>query len=85
MFISYIGYTAAVLTTASFIPQVYKLWKTRKTKGLSLPMYLIYGSGVFCWTLYGFMLKDIAILAANAITLVLVLPILFMEIKDRSR
>ncbi len=85
MLVTYIGYAAAVFTTTSFIPQVYKVWKTRKTKGLSLPMYLIYGTGVFFWTVYGFLLKDIAILAANSVTLVLVLPILFAEIKDRRK
>ncbi len=84
MSITYIGYAAAIFTTASFIPQVYKLWKTRKTKGLSLPMYLIYATGVFLWTVYGIMLNNIAIIAANCITFILVLPILIMEVKDRA-
>ncbi|MDB2491865.1 PQ-loop domain-containing transporter, partial [Flavobacteriaceae bacterium] len=31
---------AAVLTTSAFIPQVYKIWKTRVSDGVSLSMYL---------------------------------------------
>ncbi len=83
MSVTWIGYIAAIFTTASFLPQVYKLWKTRKTKGLSLPMYLIYTTGVFFWALYGFFLHDLAIIIANAITFILVVPIVLMEIKDR--
>ena len=81
--ISYFGYIAAICTTVSFIPQVYKLWKTRKTKGLSLTTYLIYSTGVFFWTVYGFLLRDPAILIANAITFIFVLPIVMLELQSR--
>ena len=83
MWIYYIGYIAAFCTTASFIPQVYKLWKTRKTKGLSLSTYIIYATGVFFWGIYGFLLHDMAIILANIITFILVIPILAIEIKSR--
>lgn len=41
MIITLIGFVAGILNTAYFLPQVIKSWKTRHTKDLSLPMYLL--------------------------------------------
>ena len=37
-----LGYTATVLSIVAFFPQVYKTWKTKTTRDISLPMYLIF-------------------------------------------
>lgn len=41
-FIEIIGLTAATLTTAAFLPQVYKTWKTKDVSALSLPMLILF-------------------------------------------
>ena len=41
-----IGFIAAFLTTIAFIPQVFKVLKTKSVEGLSLTTYLLYVSGV---------------------------------------
>ena len=51
--IELIGMFAAVLTTSAFIPQVYKIWKTRVSDGVSLSMYLSLFIGVVSWCVYG--------------------------------
>lgn len=66
-----IGYFAAFLTTVAFIPQAYQSWKTRDLSGISLPMYTLFTSGVTLWLVYGFYIKSMPIVIANAITLVL--------------
>lgn len=43
-----IGTIAAILTTASFLPQAIKVIKTKDTKGISLIMYLMNVTGIFC-------------------------------------
>jgi MtN3 and saliva related transmembrane protein len=43
---------AAFSTTISFLPQAIKTIKTKDTKALSLPMYLLFTFGVFMWLIY---------------------------------
>jgi MtN3 and saliva related transmembrane protein len=66
-----IGYTAATLTTVSFLPQAILTIRTRDTSSLSLSMYSIFTLGVLCWLIYGLYISDKAIIAANAITFIL--------------
>ena len=75
-----IGYLAATLTTASFLPQAILTIRTRDTESLSLSMYSLFTLGVFCWLVYGIYISDKAIIFANAITLVLAASILSFKI-----
>ena len=79
------GYLAAVLTTISFVPQVWHTYRTRDVSGISLGMYVVFATGVFLWLLYGLMLDAWPIVVANAITLALAIAILAMKLKwDRG-
>ena len=75
-----IGYLAATLTTASFVPQAVLTIKTKDTESLSLGMYSTFTLGVLCWLIYGIYLDDEAIIVANAITLLLAASILSFKI-----
>ena len=75
-----IGYLAAALTTASFLPQAVKTIKTKDTSSLSLGMYAMFTLGVLCWLIYGIYLGNVAIVVANAITLLLAACILSYKI-----
>jgi len=75
-----IGYIAATLTTASFVPQAILTIKTRDTESLSLGMYSAFTLGVLCWLIYGIYLDDKAIIFANAITLLLAASILCFKV-----
>ncbi|OGK19891.1 hypothetical protein A3C23_04285 [Candidatus Roizmanbacteria bacterium RIFCSPHIGHO2_02_FULL_37_13b] len=76
-----VGYTAAFLTTISFIPQALKTLKEKDTKGISLHMYLIFTFGIFLWFVYGLLIKSTPIIIANFITLILTSTICFFKIK----
>ena len=80
-----ISYLAATLTTASFVPQAILTIKTKDTESLSLGMYSTFTLGVLCWLIYGIHLGDKAIIAANAITLLLASSILFFKIYNMVR
>ena len=60
-----IGYIAAIFTTISFLPQAIKIIKNRDTNAISVLMYSAFTFGVFLWIIYGFYLKDLAIILAN--------------------
>ena len=80
-FVEILGFVAAFLTTASFIPQAVKVIKTKHTHDLSLYMYSMFFVGVGLWLVYGIIINSIPIILANFITLIFSGIILFMKIK----
>jgi MtN3 and saliva related transmembrane protein len=81
--IDFIGYLAAALTTASFLPQAWHTFTSRDVSGISLGMYSAFTAGIACWLVYGCLLNAWPIVIANAITLVLAAAILFMKLRFR--
>jgi MtN3 and saliva related transmembrane protein len=75
------GFMAATLTTASFIPQALHTFRTKDVRGISLGMYSAFTTGVALWLVYGWMLGEMPIVVANAITLSLALAILIMKLR----
>ena len=84
-FVPYIGYAAASLTTLSFVPQAVKIIRSRDTHGISIEMYSAFTFGILLWLVYGIGKRDLAIIAANAVTLSLASVILFFTVKYRGR
>lgn len=80
--ISLVGYGAAICTTCSFIPQVLQVIRSRNTESISLLMYCIFVFGVFLWCFYGVVVRDLPLIMANLITLILSGVILSMKIRD---
>ena len=85
MISDWVGYMAATLTTASFLPQAILTLKTRDTESLSLGMYSLFTSGVLLWLIYGIYLANPAIIIANAITFLLAAMILSFKIYHTFR
>ena len=81
--IDLIGYTAATLTTASFIPQAVQTFKTKDVRGISLGMYSAFTVGVALWLVYGVLMAAWPIVLANSITLALAATILTMKLRYR--
>jgi MtN3 and saliva related transmembrane protein len=79
--IDLVGYIAATLTTAAFLPQVLKIWQTKSTKDLALPTLLSFIVGISMWLIYGLLVNSTPIIMANAVTLVLNLAILRFKLK----
>ncbi|MCL5024775.1 MAG: SemiSWEET transporter [Nitrospirae bacterium] len=79
--VTLIGLLAAAFTTVSYFPQVMKTLRTRHTKDISLLMYVILAAGLFLWFIYGLILNDLPIIAANGVTFILALTILVLKIR----
>jgi MtN3 and saliva related transmembrane protein len=78
--ITALGFFAGTLTTVSFVPQVVKTWRTRRCDDLSWGMLVLFGGGISSWLVYGLILRDPPIIAANAVTLALILAIASMKL-----
>ena len=81
VWIDVIGSVAAVLTTASFVPQAWHSFKTRDVSGISLGMYSLFTVGVALWLVYGVLLQSWPLMIANTITLTLAIIILGMKLR----
>ena len=81
--VTIVGFAAAVLTTASFLPQAFKTIRTKNTSGISLFMYSLFAAGTLLWLLFGVFSNNMPILVANAITLLFSVIILVYKIKYR--
>jgi MtN3 and saliva related transmembrane protein len=75
-----IGSIAAVLSTASFTPQAWKIIKSRETKDISAGMYALTVTGFAMWTTYGILLTQWPLIVTNSICLVLSAFILTMKL-----
>ncbi len=78
---TWLGTTAALLTSISFVPQVLKILKTGNTSGISLIMYALFVTGVACWLVWGMFLGQTPVVIANGLTLILSSAVLFLKIR----
>jgi len=67
----FVGYFAAFVSTASFVPQVWKTLKTRDTASISLVMYSMFVVGVSAWLAWGILARQWPAVAANTVTVLL--------------
>lgn len=80
-FVDIVGSVAAFLTTICWLPQTVRIIKTKETSAISLASQAIFASGVALWLVYGFMISSWPIIAANFITLLLLIVIIFLKLK----
>jgi MtN3 and saliva related transmembrane protein len=76
-----LGYLAGCITVVSFVPQVLRAWRTRRTRDLSLGAFTLLASGAVLWLAYGLMIGDWPVIATNLAVLVLVSAILVAKLR----
>ncbi len=81
--VTVLGLMAGTLTTLAFLPQVVKTWRTKSGEDLSLGTFGTLAVGVVLWLIYGLILGDVPIIAANSVTLVLVLTVVALIVHYR--
>jgi MtN3 and saliva related transmembrane protein len=80
-----LGFVAGILTTLSFVPQVLHAWRSKRCDDLSWGMLLTFSAGVLLWLIYGLRLWAMPIIAANAVTLALLLTIIALKSRYAAR
>ena len=76
-----IGYSAGVLATAAFVPQVAKTFRDRSTRDISLGMYVLFCAGVGLWLAYGLLIASWPVIVSNLVTLVLAGAVLVLKLR----
>ena len=78
-----VGLIAEAFTTIALLPQLMKVWKTKSTRDTSTGMFMLYGSGLFLWFVYGVYINDLPIIVANPLAFVQALIILIFKAKHK--
>ena len=73
------GHTGAFLSGVTFIPQVYKAWKSKSVGDLSLTMMLIVLSSTIIWLFYSISLMLWPVILANIFVGLLVLVLIYFK------
>jgi len=84
VYFTIIGLVAGTLTTLSFVPQLMKTIRTRRTQDMSGVWLTCYICGLTLWLIYGLLLPSMPIILANSVSLLLTLPILVIKIAHRN-
>ena len=79
-----IGLIAGLLTTTAFIPQVWKIYRTKSGKDISARMISLFTTGLVLWLIYGIILRSLPLILSNAVTLVLSVAIIALKIRYRD-
>ena len=75
-----VGSVAAVCSIASFLPQAWRIIRTRDTAAISTGMYVIAVTGFALWLAFGIIRSEWPIIVTNAICLLLASFILMMKL-----
>lgn len=79
--LTFVGLAAAFCTSAAFVPQVVKTWRTRSTHDISLGMFSLMTLGIVLWLVYGAFIGDLPLIVANLVTFVLAATILVFKLR----
>ena len=74
--VTLLGLVAACVHDGAFVPQVLKTWRSGSSSDLSLGMYGLLAVGIVLWLVYGVLIRDLPVVLANGVTLLLVLAVL---------
>jgi MtN3 and saliva related transmembrane protein len=79
--VNLVGAAAATLTTICWMPQAFKIIRTRDTAAISLLTYSAFAVGLVLWLCYGILLGSWPIMVSNVVTLVLVIAIILLKLR----
>jgi MtN3 and saliva related transmembrane protein len=87
-YVNALGFLAALASMASFVPQAWKIIRTRETKDISAGMYFLTVAAFALWLGFGVLQRQWPLVVSNAVCLTLSLFILAMTLfrqtgKDR--
>ena len=79
-----VGFLGSVLSSITFIPQVYKVWHTKKANDLSLAMLLIVLTSTVVWLIYGVALMLWPVIICNGIICGLAALLIYFKLSFKA-
>lgn len=82
---SLVGTVAGLCSTASFLPQLVKVWRADDAQAISKKMYAVTVTAFSLWILYGVLIGSGPIVLFNSLSLLLSGAILALKLRHRRR
>jgi MtN3 and saliva related transmembrane protein len=76
-----LGFVGGALMTSGYIPQVWRLFKLKSAREISLTFTILYLIGTACWLSYGILFDLAPVTFWNAISLALGFAMLYAKLK----
>jgi MtN3 and saliva related transmembrane protein len=76
-----VGFTGSMLSSVTFVPQVYKAWKSKSVGDLSIYTILIVSVSTLIWLVYGFFHQPVLlpVILCNGFIFLLSLVLLYFK------
>lgn len=76
----HLGLLAGIVTSCAVLPQIYRAFRTRQVRDISVwqPVLLVVGMGL--WLLYGILIGDLPLIAANSFSISCNLVLIAMKV-----
>jgi len=74
------SFIAGLLTTSGYFPQLYKIWRERDVRSISLKTFVILFLGLTMWFVVGVLLSSIAMMFWNGVSMAFALSIITLKI-----
>jgi MtN3 and saliva related transmembrane protein len=78
------GHTGSVLSSITFMPQVYKVWKSKRAEDLSFTMLFIILGSTVVWIVYAVSLSLAPVYICNGIICALSLMLIYFKIRYKK-
>ncbi|HJV64909.1 MAG TPA: SemiSWEET transporter [Geomonas sp.] len=80
-----IGFFAGLLTSGAAVPQVLQTWRTKHARDLSMSQLVMLCIGMLLWLIYGILLGDLPLIAANLFSICCYAALIVMKLRyDRK-
>lgn len=83
--IEMVGHFGSLLSSVTFIPQVYKTWKSKSAGDLSMLMMCIVFTSTVVWLIYGIGLMLWPVIICNSVICALSLLLIFFKLTFKKQ
>jgi MtN3 and saliva related transmembrane protein len=82
--VTVLGYLAATASMASFVPQAWKIIRSRQTRGISAGMYVLTVTAFALWLIFGVFERQWPLVVSNGVCFALSAFILVMTLLPKA-
>lgn len=79
------GHTGALLSSLTFVPQVYKAWISKSVGDLSFSMMIIVFTSTIVWIIYGVALMLWPVILANCFIAIVSLTLIYFKLTFKKK
>lgn len=81
----YVGFLAGILTSGAAIPQVFRTYRTKQARDISMWQLVLLNLGMLLWLVYGISLGDVPLIAANIFSICCYSALISMKLRYDRR